>query len=263
MRKILSLFLPLIVSAQVHYAKLEPLETYVIKSAVSGLVIKADENQEGKFGSDNVIIQIDDKVDRVQYRTLQQTLSVLKESLNLTQEMLKNSETVLKRDSDYYFRIKDLKTKSKTEKDRIYATMIASKNQVLNFKQNIATLKKQIADTEYQLIRLKDIMEKKGVKAKNLYIYKVEVKKGDYVNPGRLLLKAMDLSKGRLILYLDADEAKDLSNKRIYINGKLTNYKFNKLIRVSDEIHISAYRAEIIIDNPDNLFSKLLKVEIK
>jgi len=134
MRKILSLFLPLIVSAQVHHAKLEPLETYVIKSAVSGLVIKADENQEGKLGSDNVIIQIDDKVDKAQYRALQQTLSVLKESLNLTQEMLKNSETVLKRDSDYYFRIKDLKTKSKTEKDRIYATMIASKNQVLNFK---------------------------------------------------------------------------------------------------------------------------------
>jgi len=263
MRKILFLFLPLLLVAQVHYAKLEPFETYVIKSAVSGQIVKADESQEGKIGSDNIIIQIDDKVDKAQYKALQQSLKVLKESLVLTQEMLNNSETVFKRDFDYYKRIKDLKTKSKTEKDRIYTTMITSKNQVLNFKQNIATLKKQIADTEYQLIRLKDIMKKKAIKAKNLYIYKVAVRKDDYVNPGMLLLKAMDLSKGRLTLYLDADEVKDLSNKRIYINDKLTNYKFNKLIRVADDIHISSYRAEIIIDNPDNLFSKLIKVEIK
>ncbi|SFP45082.1 hypothetical protein [Hydrogenimonas thermophila] len=263
MRNILFLFLPMLLVAQVHYAKLEPFETYIIKSAVSGQVVKADESQEGKLGSENLIVQIDDKVDKAQYKALQRTLTVLKESLELTKEMLKNSEAVFKRDFDYYNRIKDLKTKSKTEKDRIYTTMIASKNQVLNFKQNIANLNKQITDTEYQLVRLKDIIEKKAIKAKNLYIYKVEVKKGDYVNPGSILLKAMDLSKGRLTLYIDSDEAKDLSKRKVYINNKQTDYKVNKLIRVADETHISAYRAEIIIDNPDNLFSKLLKVEIK
>jgi len=263
MKKFLFLFLPMLLSAQVHYAKLEPFETYIIKSAVSGQVVKADESQEGKLGSENVIVQIDDKVDKAQYKALQQTLTVLKESLDLTKEMLKNSEAVFKRDFDYYNRIKDLKTKSKTQKDRIYTSMIASKNQVLNFKQNIANLNKQITDTQTQLVRLKDIIEKKAIKAKNLYIYKVEVKKGNYVNPGSILLKAMDLSKGRLTIYIDADEAKDLSKRRVYINDKPTDYKINKLIRVADETHISAYRAEIIIDNPDNLFSKLLKVEIK
>ena len=263
MKKVLFLFLPLLLVAQVHYAKLEPFETYVIKSAVSGQIIKADETQEGIIGSENVIVQIDDKVDRAQYRALQQSLGVLKESLTLTQEMLKNSETVFKIDFDYYNRIKDLKTKSKREKDRIYSTMIASKNQVLNFKQNIATLKKQIADTKSQLVKLKDIIEKKAIKAKNLYIYKVVVREGDFVNPGKLLIKAMDLSKGRLTIYIDIDEAKDIFKKRIYINDKLTNYKINKLIRVADETHISAYRVEIVVDNPNNLFSKLLKVEIK
>ena len=263
MKKVLFIFPPLLLVAQVHYAKLEPFETYAIKSSVTGSVIKADESQEGGFGSDSVIIQIDDKVDRAQYKSLQQSLELLKKSLSLTQKMLDNSKTVFERDFDYYSRIKDLKTKSKTEKDKIYAAMIASKNQILNFKQNITTLKRQIADTKYQLARLNDILKKKAIKAKNLYIYKVIAKEGDYVNPGVLLLKVMDLSKGRLTLYVDADEAKDISKKKIYINDKLTNYKVDKLIRVADETHISAYRVEIIVDNPNNLFSRLLKVEIK
>jgi hypothetical protein len=263
MRRIYLLFLPLLLSADVHYAKVEPFQSYLIKSAVAGQVIRADDNLEGKFSGESVIVQIDDKVDKAQYSALKKTLKVLKESLALTKEMLKNSETVSKRDSEYYNRIKNLKTKSKREKDQVYASMIASKNQVLNLKQSIVNLEKQIADTQYQLIRLEDIIEKKAIKAKNLYIYKVAVRSGDYVNPGVLLVKAMDLSKGRLTIYIDADEAKDLLNKRVYIDGKITDYKVNKLIRVADDTHISAYRAEIVIDKPEKLFSKLLKVEIK
>jgi hypothetical protein len=263
MRTVLLLFLPVWLLAQVHYAKLEPVETYVIKAAVAGQVLKADETQEGSVANEQTIIQIDDRVDRAQYQALQQTLESLQESLALTQEMLKNREAVYQRDYDYYLRTKDLKTKSKTEKDRIFATMVASKNQLLTLQQNIETLKKQMADTRYQLVMLEDRIEKKAVKAKGLYIYKVAVRKGDYVNPGTLLLKAMDISKGRLTIYIDADEAVDLAHKRIYLNGKVTDLKVSKLIRVADDVHISAYRAEIIVDHPGQLFSKLMKIEIK
>jgi len=263
MRNFFLLFFPSLLAAQIHYAKLEPVETYVIKAAVSGQITKALESREGTYGRGDVIVQIDDRVDRAQRKALTLSLDVLKETLMLTEEMLENQKAVYRRDYDYYLRTKDLKTKSKTEKDRIYGTMMASKNQMLTLKEKMATLKKQIADTEYQLVMLDDRIEKKAVRAKGLYIYKVAVREGDFVNPGALLFKAMDLSKGRLVLYLDADEAAEARKKRIYLDGKPTKLTFDKIIRVADDVHISAYRAEIILDHPGKLFSKLIKVEIK
>ncbi len=255
--------LPLTLFAQIHYAKLEPVETYQIKSAVSGKVLFADEKMEGRVGSSSAVVKIDDIVDREQLKALEVTLEVLNETLELTKEMEEVQEGVYERDLAYYNRIKDLKTKSKTEKDRVFAAMSASKNQLLTLKEKMANLKKQIADAEYQIVQLKDRIEKKFVNAKGLYVYKVAVRAGDYVNPGALLLTAMDTSKGRLTLYLDADEVEGLSSKKIYIDGKESDLKFSKVLKVADSVHISAYRAEIIVKSPKGLFSRLLKVEIK
>ncbi|WP_457599485.1 hypothetical protein [Hydrogenimonas sp.] len=256
-------FLPLLASAQIHYAKLEPVETYVIKSAVSGEVVYADEGSEGSVGTETPVVRIDDRVDRAQRKALSVTLDVLRETLRLTEDMVKNQEAVYAKDYDYYLRTKDLKTKSRTEKDRIFATMSASKNQLLSLKEKMANLKRQIAETEYQIVQLQDRIEKKSVGVPKLYIYKVSVRKGDYVNPGTPLLTAMDLRRGRLVLFLDADEVEGLEKKKIYLDGKETDLGFAKVIRVADDIHISSYRAEVILDRPGGLFSKLLKVEIK
>jgi hypothetical protein len=141
--------------------------------------------------------------------------------------------------------------------------MMASENQLLSLKEKIATLKKQIADTGYQIFQLADRIAKKAVRARGLYIYRVAVRKGDYVNPGTLLLKAMDLSKGRLVVYLDADEVRGLEKKRIYIDGKKSDLTFEKLIEVADDTHISSYRGEIVVPHPGKLFSKLVKIEVK
>ena len=255
--------LPLTLFAQIHYAKLEPVETYQIKSAVSGKVLFADEKMEGRVGSSSPVVKIDDVVEKEQLKALEVTLDVLNDTLELTKEMEKVQEGVYERDLAYYNRIKDLKTKSKTEKDRVFAAMSASKNQLLSLKEKMANLKKQIADTKYQIVKLKDLIDKKSVSAEGLYIYRVSVRAGDYVNPGVLLLTAMDTSKGRLTLYLDADEVKDLSSKKIFIDGKESDLKFSKVLKVADSVHISAYRAEIIVESPKGLFSRLLKVEIK
>ncbi len=257
------IFLPLLASARIHYAKLEPVETYVIKSAVSGEVVFADEEREGHIGTDAPIVRIDDRVDRAQREALGVTLEVLQETLRLTEDMIENQEAVYARDRDYYLRTKDLKTKSRTEKDRIFATMSASKNQLLSLKEKMAGLKRQIAETKYQIVQLQDRIEKKSVAAKSLYIYRVAVRKGDYVNPGTPLLTAMDLRRGRLVLFLDGDEVEGLAKKRIYLDGKETDLEFAKVIRVADDVHISSYRAEVILERPEGLFSKLLKVEIK
>jgi multidrug resistance efflux pump len=257
------LFVPALLMAQVHYAKLEPVETFQIKAAAAGQVLQAHDEMEGKTARNGVVVQIDDRVDRAQKRALETSLKVYKQTLDLTRRMRQNQESVYQRESDYYQRIKNLKTKSKTEKDRVFNSMIAAKNQLLTLDEKIATLTKQIADATYQVTMLEDRIEKKSVRVPGLYIYKVAVRRGDYVNPGSPLLTAMDLSAGRLVVYLDAQEVENLDRKTIYIDGEPTKLTFSKVIKVADEVHISAYRAEIVIPSPQRRFSSLLKVEVK
>lgn len=255
--------LALLCQAKEHYARLEPYQTYVIKAAAAGQVLQARDELEGRVAGKGVVVQIDDRVDRAQRRALAVTLESLKKTLALTKEMAANEREVYAKDLRYYERIKNLKTKSQTEKDRVFATMMASRNQLLSLEEKIATLKRQIADTQYQSTMLDDRIGKKAVRAEGLYIYKVAVRRGDYVNPGVLLLKAMDTSRGRLVVYLDGDEMEDLEKKKIYIDGKPTDLKFEKVLKVADETHISSYRAEIVVPKPGELFSRLVKVELK
>ncbi|WP_353662353.1 hypothetical protein [Hydrogenimonas sp. SS33] len=250
-------------AAPEHYAKLQPYETYVIKAAAAGQVLQARDEMEGRTGTGAVVVQIDDRVDRSQKAALEVTLKALRQTLKITEAMEKNQEKVAERDRRYYERVKNLKTKSRTEKDRIFSKMAASENQLLSLEEKMATLKRQIADTKAQIFQLEDRIGKKAVRAKGLYIYKVAVRPGDYVNPGTLLLKAMDLRKGRLVLYLDPEEVEGIEKKKIYLNGKPTGLKFEKVLKVTDETHISSYRAEIVLDHPEGLFSRLLKVEIR
>ncbi|WP_457597036.1 hypothetical protein [Hydrogenimonas sp.] len=249
--------------AQEHYARLEPYQTYAIKAAAAGQVVLADDALEGRVAGDEVVVQIDDATDKAQKKALEATLRSLTQTLEITKKMAENQRKVYEKDRRYYARIKNLKTKSQTEKDRVFATMIASNNQLLSLEEKVATLQKQIADTRYQLFSLKDRITKKRVAPKGLYIYKVAVRRGDYVNPGTPLVTAMDLSKGRLVLYLDVEEMAGIGEKRIYIDGKPTDLRFEKLERVADETHISSYRAEIVVPHPEGLFSRLLKIEIK
>ena len=255
--------LALLCQAREHYARLEPYQTYVIKAAAAGQVLKAHDEVEGRIAGDGVVVQIDDRVDRAQREALAVTLKSLKKTLALTKEMAANERKVYAKDLRYYERIKNLKTKSQTEKDRVFATMMTSRNQLLSLEEKVASLQRQIADTKYQMTMLDDRIGKKAVRAQGLYIYKVAVRRGDYVNPGVLLLKAMDTSKGRLVIYLDGDEMENLKSKRIYIDGKATDLTFEKVLKVADETHISSYRAEIVVPKPGVFFSRLVKVEVK
>jgi hypothetical protein len=72
-----------------------------------------------------------------------------------------------------------------------------------------------------------------------------------------------DLSRGKLILFLESSELKDVRSKKVFIDGKETQYRVDKVWHVADEKFISSYRVEIYIDKPGNYFSKLVKVELK
>ena len=73
----------------------------------------------------------------------------------------------------------------------------------------------------------------------------------------------MNLDRGKLILYLTADELKDINKKKVFINGKEeSSAKITKVWRVADSQYISSYRVEVELKAPKE-FSNLVKVELK
>jgi hypothetical protein len=89
------------------------------------------------------------------------------------------------------------------------------------------------------------------------------VRTGDYVNPGTPLAAVYDISKAKLVLFLEPEELNKVKERTVYIDGKKTAYKVNKVWNVADEKFISSYRAEIYLPAPKEKFSQLLKVELK
>ncbi len=262
--KIVMLFLfPLFMFAKVHYAKVEPYETVVLKSAVSGLVLEADLEAEGSLVNDQRVIHIDDVLDKANLKDSQTGLLLLERMLEINREIAESLNESVKRQEGYYKRISKLTTASKTQKDNAYSTYTSVKTQYLTTKEKIVSLQKQIIDMKYRISQLEDMIQKKSIVLFNRYLYKLMVRTGDYVNPGTPLAEVHDVNKAKLVLFLEPEELKDVKSKTVYIDGKKTAYKVNKVWSVADEKFISSYRAEIYLPAPKEKFSQLLKVELK
>ncbi len=263
MKIFLLLVAPLLIFAKVHYAKVEPYESVVLKSAVSGLVVEVDLDAEGTLVNDKRVIHIDDILDKSSLSDTKQSIKLLEQMLGINQEIASSLSGTVNRQEGYYKRISKLSTASKNQKDNAYSTFTTAKTQYLTTKEKIVSLQKQIIDMKYKASQLEDIIVKKSIIPHNQYLYKLSVREGDYVAPGSALATLQDASRAKLVLFLEAEELKDLEKKVVYLDGKRTAYKVGKVWSVADEKFISSYRAEIYIPAPKGSFSKLVKIEIK
>lgn len=220
--------------ASSYFAKVEPLNTYNIKSSVSGKVLYANSALESQTVKDQIVVKLDDSVDKV--------------DLEQSQIKLQNMEQVLKLQANTLESFKKVSSKSQFDRDN-------QKIVILNTSSTINDLKTKIAT-------LKDTIKNKNLREKNSYIYDVAVEVGDFVSPGILLYTAMDLSQGKVEIFIPIDDAKDIKNKDIYIDDKKSDIKISKLYTVADTQHISSYKCEIVIPNPAS-FSKLVKIEFR
>ena len=235
MKIFLLLLTPLLLFAKVHYAKVEPYESVVLKSAVSALVMDVDLDAEGTMVEGKRVVYLDDSLDKINLKTSKENLIILHETL--------------KRQESYFQRIDQLKTASTTQKDNAFYGYASAKTQYLDMK--------------YKIAQLEDSIEKKSIILHHMYLYEIMVRKGDYVSPGTPLASVVDASRAKLVLFLEPDELEQIGQKTVYLNGKKTDYKVDKVWRVADEKFISSYRAEIYIPAPEGSFSELMKVEIK
>ena len=156
-----------------------------------------------------------------------------------------------------------LPTASNVQKDNAYSSYASAKTQYLSTKEKILNLQKQILDMKFKVAQLKDSIAKKSIVLENKYLYKLMVRKGDFVAPGTPLAQVEDASRAKLVVFLEPEELEHLDQKVVYLDGIRTEYKVAKVWSMTDEKFISSYRAEIYIPAPKNSFSKLVKVEIK
>jgi multidrug resistance efflux pump len=262
MRKLIVIFFTSIyLFSQEHYAKLEPIESVLIKSEVNGRVILAKKDYEGNIAN-GVVVKIDDKLNRIDLKNTQDSLRLLESMVELNRKLLPMLKSNMQKKANLYKRLLPLASSSQNQKDTLYGALVSAKVQYFGTKEKIENLKNQIVSLKQKAASLKDIIAKKSIRVDNKYLYKIYVKKGEFVNIGATLVRVDDISKAKLVVYLSSDELKDIDKKTIYLNGKKSNLKFSKIWRVADEKFVSSYRAEIVL-NPKDRFSTLIKVEIR
>ena len=264
MKKIVSLLLLSAVAlfSKEYYSKVAPYEIRTISSNVSGEVVFADEKQEGKVLGKKAYVKIDDTLDRLELQSVSRKIGLLQNTLKLNKQMKKNYEAILSVKQKNYDNIKEMKTKSKIEKDREFYDLISTQNTLISTAKEVDNLKVQINDLKLRKEQLSKSIKDKSQSAKGSVLYALNVRKGQVVNPGMTLAQVADISKAKLTIYLTAQDMQSAEDKTLYLNGKKSHYKINRLWKIADAVHLSSYKAEIIIEAP-KYFSKLMKVEFK
>ena len=140
--------------------------------------------------------------------------------------------------------------------------MITSENVYLNTRKEIHNLKINIADLQLRRAHLQRSIADKNVSAKGFTLYSIAVKSGQVVSIATPLAQVADVSRALLTIYLDEEDLPGLQAKKIYLDGKVSEYKISRLLKIADSKNISKYMVQIIIKSP-KVFSTLVKVELK
>lgn len=257
------LFLPLFaLLAKEYYAKVEPYEVRTIASNVAGVVVYADERFEGKRLSDLPYIRIDDELDGIELLYIDEKVALLENTLGLSEETGRNYAQMLEKKQANYDRIKELKIKSTIEKDREFYDLITTQNQLIATQKEIENLKLQINDLRLRRAHLKRSVSDKRFSAPGYVLYRLMVKEGQVVNPSAPLAEIADVSRAKLTVYLNTADAQNADSKAVYLDGEKSPYRISRLWNIADTVHLSSYKAEIVIDAPER-FSQLMKVELR
>ena len=229
-----------------YEAKVQPFETFVIKAAVGGEVIKTYKNLEAKSLKNALIVKLDDKVEKANLKNIKNQIDFLKEEI-------KNQEEIVKRKKSIYLRYQKLSSKSVEQKDMKFYDYIASFNQLLN-------LKKSLSNLNDQTVKIKDLIDKKNIKFSG-YLYKITVSKDDYVAPGMQVGLGYDISKEKIDIFVPVGEKNYIKNKIVYINGKKSDFKIYKIWNMTDTKYITSYKVELV--GKGLKLGNIVKVEFK
>jgi len=221
--------------------------------------VLARDELEGNVAS-GLIVKIDDKIDKIELNSTLSSLRLTKRMLRLNSNLLPSLKRSMERKRELYEMVAPLiDTTSINQKDSLYTSYITAKTQYFSTKEKILNLKSQIVTLKEKIATLRDRISKKSIRVSKRYIYSLDVKRGEFVNVGSLIATVYDISKAKLTLFLSSDELKNIDRKRIYIDGKATDFKFSKIYRIADSKNISSYKAENYFKSCPNIFKHLVK----
>ena len=259
----LLLFCVLSANAGVYYAKVEPFLAYTLKASYGGEVTAAAQGLEGKISDGSLVVQLDDVLDKKELKSSLDKHAALSKTSQFIQQNILNAKEIVRIKEDNYARVKDLKTKSKVDKDNELINVITVQNQLLTLEQSLENIRVQLSDLDYHIALLKDKIDKKNLHvSKGDLIYKLYVSKGDYVLNGASLIDVYDVSQGKLTLFLSKEDKALAEHGAMYIDEQKSDIKVHKIWNVADSQNISAYRCEILLQKPKD-FSVLRKIEFK
>lgn len=232
MRKYIFLLLPIFLFANHYIAKVEPKNQFSIFANTNGEITFLAKDKEMSVVNE-VIVRIDDALEKENLKLYTAQLALYKEKLAILE--------------NYFEKYKTIKGKSSYEQDEKYM-------EIIELKHSIKSLELSVANTQ-------DILNKKVIRLNNLYLKEFTVNQYDYVSAGTKIATAYDISKAKLIVYLNKEDYDNVLSKTIYLNGKQSDAKIKKLDITPDTTFISAYKAEIEIDSQN--FGESITVEFK
>jgi len=248
--------------ANSYYAKVQPYEIRDISANTAGRVEIVNYDMLGKTLSKKPYVVLDDALERNELKLLKFKLEYLRSTLKQTQKILENQKEVFEKKKKNYQSVLKMSMKSQVEKDREFYNLKASEDSYLNTKNSIDNLKLKIEDLKQRKFFLEKTIKDKHFSAKGFTLYNLFVKPKQFVAMGMKVAQVADESKARLVIYLDREDLQNYKQKVIYIDGKKTSYKLSRVRNITDNVNISKYKAEIIIQ-PTKIFSNLVHVELK
>lgn len=238
MKKFLLLLLALNLYAMEYVAQIVPYESYEISASVAGEVSKVWQLKEFSYLKEvQTLIKLDTKTEEIELSNQKRALSVAK-------------------------KLEAIKRKQFESKKKITRL---SEYEKLSEEFNYLTQKQNIVDLEKSIALLQDTLKRKKIGVKERYVGKIYVRKGDYVNVGEKLFDSYDISKLSLELYVRLEDITDIDKKVVFIDGKPSAFKLEKLSRLKDSQNISTYYVKLIAPNSDRdyRFSKVVRVAFR
>jgi hypothetical protein len=215
---------------------IEPYKKYEYSAKVSGFVNYTDKNLEFSYiKNSKKIVTLDSSNEKSDLKYLKKIYTLQEELNHIDKQNYKNKQNI--------------SLISNYEKLAERKNYLLSNKALLSLKQQIESLKLKIKNKSFYI--------------KRLYLRDISVENHIFVNAGKSLFTAYDISKLKINLYVKSRDLQNISKKKLLINNKLSKFKIFKISKIKDDIHISAYKVELIKknDNRNFIFGEIVNVE--
>ncbi|NQY93275.1 MAG: HlyD family efflux transporter periplasmic adaptor subunit, partial [Campylobacteraceae bacterium] len=102
--------------------------------------------------------------------------------------------------------------------------------------------------------------------ANNIYLNEIFIEKNEYADAGELLYELYDFSKLKLIIFVKADEIKQLREKKLFVDNIQNDFNIEKISQVRDTKRVSTYKvvlSKVNLNKNNIYFGQVVKVEFR